>query len=176
MTNSEFRDTCHKSRIDMRRWRRVSGVTLIELMVGIALIAILAALAVPSFNEFRQRATLRGAVEQYSSALAEVRNEAIKQNIQMTVDFTAITANLPADVSVISAATMKDSAGTAGKVTINPRDGMLVSPPPPSGNPDGNLVLGIGSYQLRFKVTLLGRSSVCAPSGHSVPGYKDCAP
>ena len=171
MTNSEFRDACHTSRIGLRR---VSGFTLIELMVGIALIAILAALAVPSFNDFRQRATLRGAVEQFANTLAEVRNEAVKENVEKTADFTAIAATLPADVLVVSAGTMKDSTGATGKVTINPRDGMLVDPP--AGDPSGNIVLGIGNYQLRFKVTQLGRSTVCAPSGHSVPGYKDCAP
>jgi len=164
VTNSEFRDACHTSRIGLRR---VSGFTLIELMVGIALMAILAALAVPSFNDFRQRAALRGAVEQFGSTLAEVRNEAVKENAIKTADFTTVT--LPADISR-SALSMTSDDGD-GTVRINPRDGMLT--------PDsqaGNVVLTLGNYQLRFNVTPLGRSTVCAPTGHSVPGYKDCAP
>ena len=167
MTNSEFRDVCHKSRIDVRSWRRVSGVTLIELMVGVALIAILAALAVPSFNDFRQRAALRGAVEQFANTLAEVRNEAVKENAIKAANFTTIT--LPADITR-SAFSMTSNDGN-GTVRINPRDGMLTP-----DSQTGNVVLGIGNYQLRFNVTPLGRSTICAPTGHSVPGYKDCAP
>ena len=167
MTNSDFRDARHRSRLDSECCRRVAGVTLIELMVGLALLAILATLAVPSFNDFRQRTTLRGAVEQFGSTLAEVRNESVKENAIKTADFTTIT--LPGGVAK-SALTMTSDDGD-GTVRINPRDGMLT--------PDsqaGNVVLSIGNYQLRFNVTPLGRSTVCAPVGHSVPGYRDCAP
>ena len=168
MTNSAFRDARHTFFVRrVKAVHRQTGVTLLELMVGIALIAILAALAVPSFNDFRQRSTLRGAVEQFGNTLAEVRNEAVKENVIKTADFTTIT--LPAEVTR-SALSMTSDDGN-GTVRINPRDGMLT--------PDsqaGNVVLSISNYQLRFNVTALGRSSVCAPTGHSVPGYKDCQP
>lgn len=165
VTNSEFRDPCHKPRARKLSLRYVAGVTLIELMVGVALIAILAALAVPSFNDFRERASLRGAVEQFSSRLAEVRNESVKENAIKTVDFTTIA--LPNDVTR-SALSMTSDDGD-GTVRVNPRDGMLTA-----DSQAGNVVLSIGNYQLQFSVTPLGRSTVCAPSGHSVPGYKDC--
>lgn len=171
MTNSELRDpsrkSSRKSRIARSAAHVATGFTLIELMIVIALIAIGMALAVPSFNDFRQRSTLRGAVEQFGSALAEVRNESVKENVEKTVDFTTIT--LPGDVSS-SALTMTSDDGD-GTVRINPRDGMLTT-----DSQAGNVVLSIGNYQLRFKVTPLGRSNVCAPIGHSVPGYQDCAP
>lgn len=168
MTNFAIRDMYHRfSPVAMKTVFHQAGVTLLELMVGVALIAILAALAVPSFNDFRQRATLRGAVEQFGSRLAEVRNQAVKENVIKTADFSVIT--FPAEVTR-SALSMTSDDGN-GTVRINPRDGMLT--------PDsraGSVVLSISNYQLRFNVTALGRSSVCAPTGHSVPGYKDCQP
>ncbi|MEZ5438792.1 MAG: prepilin-type N-terminal cleavage/methylation domain-containing protein [Lysobacteraceae bacterium] len=167
MTNFDFRDAHHKMRAANLFARNESGVTLVELMVGLALLAILAVLAIPSFSEFQQRTTLRGVIEQFSSALTEVRNEAVKENVVKAVDFTTIT--LPAGVSR-SAFSMTSSDGN-GTVRINPRDGMLTT-----DSRAGNVVLTLGNYQLRFNVTALGRSSVCAPAGHSVTGYKDCAP
>lgn len=59
---------------------RSSGFTLIELMVSIAVLAVLMALAVPSFIEFRQRAALRGATDQLVSVWGDARFEALKRN------------------------------------------------------------------------------------------------
>lgn len=59
---------------------RSSGFTLIELMVSIAVLAVLMALAVPSFVDFRQRAALRGASDQLVSIWGDARFEALKRN------------------------------------------------------------------------------------------------
>ena len=48
---------------------RARGFTLIELLVGIAVLAILLAVAVPSFTAFRQRTALSGAAEQLVEGL-----------------------------------------------------------------------------------------------------------
>jgi len=56
-----------------------------------------------------------------------------------------------------------------GRITINPRDGMISD-----SSETGNIILGIDNYQLRFSVSILGRSSICSPTGHSVTGYRDC--
>jgi type IV pilus assembly protein PilE len=51
--------------------RHNSGFTLIEVMVTVAIIAILGAIAVPSYNEYVQRARITEA----TSALADMRNK-----------------------------------------------------------------------------------------------------
>lgn len=56
------------------------GFTLIELVVTVSVLAILLMVAVPSFNEFRQRSALRGATDQVISFWANARFEALKRN------------------------------------------------------------------------------------------------
>ena len=51
--------------------RSNSGFTLIEVMITVAIIAILAAIAVPSYNEYVQRARITEA----TSALSDMRNK-----------------------------------------------------------------------------------------------------
>jgi type IV pilus assembly protein PilE len=51
--------------------RTSSGFTLIEVMITVAIVAILAAIAVPSYNEYIQRARITEA----TSNLADMRNK-----------------------------------------------------------------------------------------------------
>jgi prepilin-type N-terminal cleavage/methylation domain-containing protein len=56
------------------------GFTLIELVVTVSVLAILLVIAIPSFNEFRQRSALRGATDQVISFWSNARFEALKRN------------------------------------------------------------------------------------------------
>lgn len=59
---------------------KMPGFSLIELMVAIAVLAIILMIAVPSFNELRERSALRGASDQVISFWNEARFEALKRN------------------------------------------------------------------------------------------------
>lgn len=59
--------------------RHASGFTAIELMVTVAVLAILAALAVPSFQLLLERWRVREATEGLQSTLYYARSEAIKR-------------------------------------------------------------------------------------------------
>ena len=65
--------------LDPRATRRVRGFTLLELLITIAVIAVLAGLALPSFREFRIRMTVSDATMGLVHALNLARTEAVKR-------------------------------------------------------------------------------------------------
>ena len=56
------------------------GFTLVELMVTVVIVAILASVALPSFNEFIRRGQIRTASEAVLNAIQLARSEAVKRN------------------------------------------------------------------------------------------------
>lgn len=70
--------------------RKATGFTLIELMIGIAILAIAMALGIPSFAEWIQNSQIRTAGESISAGLQSARNEAIRRNTP--IEFT-LTGN-----------------------------------------------------------------------------------
>lgn len=88
---------------------RQHGFTLIELMVTIVVLAILLMVAIPSFNDFRRRAAIRGAADQISSFWADAKFEAVRRNTFVKVGFVTNANN---DIC-LGAATTTDPADDA---------------------------------------------------------------
>ena len=66
--------------------RGQQGFTAIELMVVVSIVAILAALAAPSFTPLIERWRVRSAIEHLTSTLYFARSEAIKRGGGITID------------------------------------------------------------------------------------------
>jgi len=90
--------------VQTMRAAKTKGFTLVELMVTLAVLAILAVLAVPTFTDFRQRSSLRGAADQVVSFVGDARFEALRRNSDVKVGFrTDVAGNF-----CIGAATTTD--------------------------------------------------------------------
>jgi type IV fimbrial biogenesis protein FimT len=67
---------------------KMRGLTLMELMVTVAIMAILLVLAVPSFNSFLARGRLSGAAEGLAQDLQLAKSEALRRNASITISFS----------------------------------------------------------------------------------------
>jgi len=69
--------------------RPQSGFTLIEMMIGLAVMGILLAVALPAFNQFLQNTKIRNAAEATMTGLNLARAEALRRNA--SVRFTLVS-------------------------------------------------------------------------------------
>ncbi len=65
----------------------IQGVTVIELMITVVIIGVLAAIAVPSYNQFMKRSKLTGAAEKVFGQLQYARSESIASGKDIFVSF-----------------------------------------------------------------------------------------
>ncbi|WP_119154609.1 GspH/FimT family pseudopilin [Caldimonas tepidiphila] len=101
--------------------RSPRGLTLIESMVVLAVMAILATQAAPAFNSFLAASRLRGAASQLTTDLRNARSEAVTRNTEVTVTFSATGYSLD------SGGTTLRSVVLAGGTTISSGNGTTVT-------------------------------------------------
>lgn len=167
------------------------GFTLVELMVTIAVLAIIAALALPSFRDFAQRSALRGVADNVIGVIANAKEEAIKRDQLVKVDVRTVGTGFCVGAAVVATAATTgcdcttasncpvasfpntaaelhsvqlDGAPAFGAGTsfvIDPKTGMLTDP----AN-QGNLDLKVSTgTKVRIALNALGRPTLCTPSG-----------
>ena len=69
------------------------GFSLVELMIVVAMIAVLAAIGLPNLVGYMRQAKVRGAMQQVAGELQTARNKAIVKNTNEGVVFAVIDAN-----------------------------------------------------------------------------------
>lgn len=89
------------------------GVTLIELMIGLAIVALVLFVAVPSFGIFLQNAQIRNAAGSALDGLQLARNEAIRRNVPVQFEFVSdlTAACAPSATSLAWVVSQSDPAG-----------------------------------------------------------------
>jgi type IV fimbrial biogenesis protein FimT len=171
------------------------GLTLLELAVVLAVLAVLGALAVPSMSARLRSERLHSAAEMFAADIADARHEAARRGQSLHVEARRLsdggdggngTAGRGAAwcwaVAKTAACPCGDTAAAAAcrlKVVPAPEHpgvSLLQSQPvrlQPDGQADAVLaaVFGAGQRQLEVHVTRFGRARVCDPAGasHRVP-------
>lgn len=181
----------------MRRPSQNFGFTLIELMLTIVVMAVLLAIAVPSFTNIAGKNRLKSAAERLSTEVDFARSQAIAQNQPVRTHFaTGASWCLGVDDDLGSAC---DCASAPGNCTINGRVQIVTASDfenieiQASTFPDTDFVFdparGIlmdsadsgrlvfqneEGQQVALRLNSLGRPSICTPTGGNVPEYPAC--
>jgi type IV fimbrial biogenesis protein FimT len=162
------------------RCRPGRGLTLLELMVALAIVAVLMTLALPSFGSIMARQRLKAAAEQMSIDLAELRQQAAQRDRTLHVNLSA-GAQWCYSLAVASGCDCRVPQGCQLK-TVHAKDhpgvtlleGQDLRIDPQAGANTGSALLqGSDGARLRVGLSPLGRPKVCAPEA-AVSGFTAC--
>jgi len=180
------------------------GFTVIELMITIAVIAIVTSLALPSYRAIIEKRQVTSGAEQVMAFLSSAQVEAVKRNQFVAVNYQenggewcfGLTADDDADAScdctdgsctldgqlrVLNSTMLKRpevlSAATVGDddtLVFDPVRGLTVG----ADSAEVELISPDGtSWALNIQVLPTGRVKICSDSAradHDVPGYEEC--
>ena len=181
--------------------RATEGFTIIELMVVIAVAAVLLALAAPSFAEFLSKRRVDGVTAELATDLQYARSEAVSRNAPVRVTFgsdngcyvihlanaasaqctrnSSTTTPAAAEIKVVQLdvdRSLTIDPGTLTYLEFDPVRGTAVNSAAASS---GSVVVRSTAgtaWELRVLLTLMGRVSICSPGGAGkVVSYSDCA-
>lgn len=77
---------------------KLKGFSLVELMIVIAIIAILATVAIPLYKNYNERAKMAGAINSIGGVKADIEDD-----INNNIDISTKTYRTPTGISVINA-------------------------------------------------------------------------
>jgi len=151
--------------------RPVKGLTLIELMVAVAVLAILMAVAAPSFTDSIARRRLEGIANEASADLQYTRTQSISANTAIALvasstgyvigSYKTLTINSMCSLGTVSPGTLPLTiAFEANRGTATSTGTLLVS------------CTGTAAT-LQITVDSMGRVQMCSPGG-VFGGYTTC--
>jgi type IV fimbrial biogenesis protein FimT len=183
---------------------RQRGFTLTELIITLVVLAVLAVVSVPSFVKLRERNALRGVSDNIAVAVGLAKQEAIKRDALVRVEFHAIgdavcvgateVASVDDDgcdcsadtCDVVSFPEVQGDTSALRRVTLDEAvlfgdDGNGFVIDPRTGtlsdiDSTGGFTLGTaGGYQLEMQVNAMGRTTTCVPEGaENLAGVPEC--
>jgi type IV fimbrial biogenesis protein FimT len=166
-----------------------AGFTLIELVVVVAIAAILLTVVVPSFTTFFATKRVEGVAAELGTDLQFARSEAVSRKANIRITFigdrcyvihrealavsTCISTD-PGGLNRVLKSVTLDPSSTASFVSV---PGFIAfEPVRGTATTAGAITVGssLGDAQLQASVSAVGRTQMCVPTGHSVSGYKSC--
>lgn len=159
------------------------GITLIELLVTLAVLAIIAGIGLPSYNTIVNETKLVGLTQQLVEALRVTKQLAITRDKTQYLSVNLIKPGRCWGISSQPVCNCSTSTSCAlenyqfstdySTITLNTnRDTLSFSPL--SGSTNGaSYTLSAGSGSVKVKVSTLGRISACSETGDSTL-YANC--
>jgi prepilin-type N-terminal cleavage/methylation domain-containing protein len=171
------------------------GFTVIELMIAVAVIAIITSLALPSYRSLIEKRQVTSGAQQLSAFMSAAQSEAIKRNREVALTCTLETgqcealvlardddeedeslrtlvfANLKAEVVAVS------YDGADEQVVFDPVRGMLIPQDVDPSPIEIQLSSAQGEYALNVTMLATGRVTMCSDGVRAskvVPGYNIC--
>ncbi len=151
------------------------GVTLIELMIAIAVMAILLAIGVPSFTVWLQNSQIRTATESIVNGLQLARAEAVRRNAQVSFtlgpgtswEVRTVTGNALIQSRASSEGSPNVSARVSGGTTATFNElGRIVNvdTAPTQIDLDSTVLPASQSRELRVEINAGGQIRSCDPT------------
>ena len=170
------------------------GFTLIELLIAVAIMAIVASLALPSYRSIVEKRQVTSGAEQLSAFLSAAQTEAIKRNQEVSIvcsvdtgqcETRALGKDVVEDDDDESLRTLLFVNLKADVVAVDYESEDLQVVFDPAGNLDYIAPVPIeiqlssaqGEYALNVNMSATGRVSMCSDGERAskvVPGYDLC--
>ena len=153
----------------MRR-RATRGLTLLELAIVLAVLAVLSALALPNFGGRIERQRMQAAAESLAADLTEARFEAARRGTPLYVqstpgsDWCWVVSTLPSCPCGSAQACGLRSAGAAQHRGVELLGGMSLRLDP-GGQPDAAQAVELRTRRgerLRVELSAMGRTRICS--------------
>jgi len=172
--------------------RQVAGLTLIELLLGLAVAAVLMGVALPSFDQAMQLARLRGAADNLQATLRHGHMESVKRGRALSISLRVNAAGdwcfgasesgacdcfVPAACSVdgVERVTRGEEYRGIGMTPSVSNNRFSFQPKRMTVTSGSVLFTTPAGKQLRVVASGLGRVRVCSPTGPAqVSGYPAC--
>ena len=176
------------------RHKKYHGFTLIEMMIVIAITAILLAIAVPSFNDFFEKNRVRRAAIELQGIVAKAKAETVIRDSDLFMSYTAGASNAwcvgYADTANCDCSNTTSCVVDVGGTDVTQRilgtefpDITLAENFAGTGSTfdavrgtstAGTLTLSKDNFSLAVVISLNGRVRICAPAGSEIYGYPSC--
>lgn len=174
------------------RCARCRAFTLIELLVAVAVLALIATLAAPSFTRMMAKKRVEGIASELVTDLQYARSEAAQRGAKVRVTFgtacyvvhtaavgVAATCNATGPSTVDAGETELKTVQLSGgsTVTLSPNAGLAFLEFDPQygyATPAGSINVNStsGEWQLQAVINPVGRVRTCSPNS-SVSGYSN---